>query len=137
MENTKDNRKMVLPPGRKTKEKSYASGWGRWSAGNRRQRESRTTQLPCALAFTENMLYLGKAGANVDKKDLELEVGTRRAGRHPGVLRGFTPGPTTETEGTCRWICRTTEKSRCSGEMPGDQRWKMIVLIFLKEETRV
>lgn len=138
MENTEGNREMVLPPGRKTMEHSYAYGWGRWSAGSGRQRERRTARLPCAPAFsTENVLELGKAGANVDTKDLELSVGTGRADRRPGVLRGFTPGPTTETEGTCGWIYRTTENSWCSREMPGGQRWKTIVLIFLKEEKRV
>lgn len=68
-------------------------------------------------AFSQkNRLYLGKAGANVDKKDPELKVGevkSRQMFSHHQWIHITRPPrssllPNQEKGGRCRQICRTT-----------------------------
>ena len=42
-----------------------------------------------AFSMKKNLLYLGKAGTNVEKKYPELEVGERGAVKWPAVFSGF------------------------------------------------
>lgn len=93
-----------------------------------------------AFSPQKNRLYLGKAEANVGRKEAELEGEEGRAGEWPAVFTGGSSQPTwsppQETGGRHRWSCRalpmTAEKSWRGAEIPRDWRSQTAVLIFLK-----